>query len=76
MALKDWKRINIGTGETFRFRNSKKKVDIVCIKASGRNVYEVYLYGSHLNNMGEEHLSNEYTKSQALKYARAYMRKH
>jgi hypothetical protein len=76
MALKDWKKKKgFIVGQT-RFRNDKKNVDLLIMKTYGRKGYEIYLYGSHLNNMGEETLAKRKTKSQALRYARAYMRKH
>jgi len=75
MATKDWKKIDIETGEFFRYRNKKKNVDLVAMKHSqGR--YEIYLYGSRLNNMGEEHLRYVNNQKQALKFAKSYMRKH
>jgi hypothetical protein len=81
MAIKDWKKIDIGTGETARFRNNKKKVDLVIIKlfffgAKNNPRYEVYLYGSHLNNFGEETLQHLRSRQQAFSFIKSYMRTH
>ena len=75
MALKDWK-LGLNNGNDKRWTNSKKKVDLVIMKPWKAKSYEVYLYGSHLNNMGEEHLTYCKTKPQALKFAKSYMRTH
>ena len=71
MALKDWKKV--GKDE---WRNNKNNVLLIYEseqKFNGKTIYHVR-YG--LIGAFYENLAGFKTKSQALKHAKAYMRKH
>jgi len=70
MALKDWKKIEddeIG----FAFSNKKRQLEIdYNIKLKRLQIYK------HYNQLSDVVISKKLSKSQALKFAKSYMRKH
>ena len=67
MAQKDWKKINAG------WKNKKDNERIYINKeGTGYMLVRINFY----NNSSNPQIERFKTKSQALKYARSYMRKH
>jgi len=70
MALRDWKKVRI---KPLMYKNKKgNKLVISKYKYNYGNIYEVYLIIGHLATT----LKNNLDKSQALKFAKSYMRSH
>lgn len=72
MVLKDWKKVN-GHGIS-NWENSKKKL-LLAYGEDENNKFEVVLWSDNTNFDGKT-LKKKLTKSQALKFARSYMRTH
>lgn len=73
MATKDWEKHKDSYGETIWYNNSNGKVEI--FESEETNKFIVRMFKS-VNIKRPKYSKNFKTKTQALRFAKAYMRKH